>query len=472
MDVEKFKEEHAKIIDSMGGYSAARKRFLMLKVYTSLYFRTNSREERISMVSGTQFLDFMYPVDLYTETGIKKLRIPAHSCFELKETIVSDSIYRVNKFAETYIQDHPGAKVFLLYQNPGVLTDQVLRETKKQKLAEVYQVDEFLQKIEKVAKIQDQIERQERDWRAERESIIDSARFSFREDHCTFFLGAGVSMDAGGPSWELLLRTIMRKYKKIGRQGDFEKIYESCGMSPIILGRYVASNTKILELITGYLQQYVLYKGVHPEDSELIKAICEAIVGPGDDERIVAAGSVESIITYNYDDMIETALEKRGIQVARVYLKNRIKKDEFPVYHVHGIIPQENQGLISTPILGEKEYHQVYRESYQWSNVEQLHALDRNTCFFIGMSMTDPNLRRLLDISRTGSDNDNRHFAFLQRKPLFKSEEVQKNEMHFKTIEFQLSDLGVQVIWYEDHKEIPDFIRRIIAPMRYLGFTD
>lgn len=468
MDIEKLKEDHTKLIDSFGGYSAVRKRLLMQKVFVSLYFRTKRGEESINMVKGADFLDFMYSVDLYTKTGIAKLRIPPHSCFELKDTIVSDSIHRINKFTETYLQDHPGAKVFLLYQDPGVLTDNALRAARKQKLAEVYQVDEYLQKIEKVAKIQDQIDRQEHDWRAERESIIESARFSYREDHCSFFLGAGVSMDAGGPSWEVLLRKIMRKYKKIGRKNDFDKIYESCRMSPIILGRYVASNKKRLESITEYLQRYVLYKNVHPDDSELIKAICEAVVGPGDDERIVAAGSVESIITYNYDDLVETALEKRGVQATRVYLKNRIKRDEFPVYHVHGIIPQEKKDIISTPILGEKEYHQVYRESYQWSNVEQLHALDRNTCFFIGLSMTDPNLRRLLDISRAGGDNDYRHFAFLRRRPLFKPEEVQKNEMHFKTIEFQLSDLGVSVIWYEKNEEVPGFIRRIIAPMRYL----
>ena len=66
--------------------------------------------------------------------------------------------------------------------------------------------------------------------------------------------------------------------------------------------------------------------------------------------------------------------------------------------------------------------------------------------------MTDPNLRRLLDISRMGSDHESRHFAFLKRESLFKPEEIEKNKLHFNTIESQLCDLGVQVIWYEDHK--------------------
>ena len=52
--------------------------------------------------------------------------------------------------------------------------------------------------------------------------------------------------------------------------------------------------------------------------------------------------------------------------------------------------------------------------------------------------MTDPNLRRLLDISRMGSDHESRHFAFLKRESLFKPEEIEKNKLHFNTIESQL----------------------------------
>ena len=46
------------------------------------------------------------------------------------------------------------------------------------------------------------------------------------------------------------------------------------------------------------------------------------------------------------------------------------------------------------------------------------------------------------------------------------SNEVEKNKLHFNTIESQLCDLGVQVIWYEDHKEVPEILRKIIAPLR------
>lgn len=466
MDIEKFKEECTKMIDEHGGYYAVNKRLLAQKVYISLYFGSKKGSETISFATSKKIIGFMYSVDLYTETGIKRFKIPPYSCFEIKDRLVTDSVFRVSRFAKSYKQKHPEAKIFLLYQDRGMLSEQVERETKTQKLIELFQIDDFLEKLKTKAKLDDAIERVEQDWKLLRTEFIDNASYAYTENPCTFFLGAGVSMDAGGPSWKELLRKILRHFKRIGSKTDFDKVYDACGLSAIILGRYAVSDRKNLKNVSKYLQRYVLYHNVDPGKSELINAICEAVIGEQEDKYIVAKGRLDSIITYNYDDIVEAALEKRGVSVARIYLKNRNHRNEFPIYHVHGLIPQENQGIVSTLILSEREYHEMYKEAYNWSNVEQLHALDRNTCFFIGLSMTDPNLRRLLDISRAGSDKEICHFAFLKRESLFKPEEIEKNKLHFNTIELQLRDLGVQVIWYEDHKEVPEILRKIIAPLR------
>ena len=50
---------------------------------------------------------------------------------------------------------------------------------------------------------------------------------------------------------------------------------------------------------------------------------------------------------------------------------------------------------------------------------------------------------------------------------MFRSEEVGKNKLHFNTIESQLEELGVYVIWYEEHNELPNMIRKICAPLVY-----
>ena len=93
----------------------------------------------------------------------------------------------------------------------------------------------------------------------------------------------------------------------------------------------------------------------------------------------------------------------------------------------------------------------------------------------IGLSMTDPNLRRLLDISAKNLDKP-RHFAFIRRisheRFCFKKDkdgtsvQVVQNldaaenflEGHHKLSEDLMRELGITVIWYEDHDDIPELL--------------
>ena len=90
------------------------------------------------------------------------------------------------------------------------------------------------------------------------------------------------------------------------------------------------------------------------------------------------------------------------------------------MYHVHGIVfPKRENSSVEDIVLSENDYHRVYSEVFDWSNVEQLHALSRCTCFFIGLSLNDPNLRRLLEIAQRDSSKSVRHYVFLERKSAF-----------------------------------------------------
>lgn len=454
-----------KYSETRGDSSVLRRRLSIGKLYMELNFRAQKELEHVDFVKPEQILEFNYQFDLYTMSGIRRLHIPPHSCFDYKERIASDTIYRLTECAKRHRAKYPEAGVYLLYQECDEYSKRTLAQVKKEKHIEIIQVDEFLKSITQVLKVQDAVDRFEKDWKDRRENLLESAKYSFRETKSTFFLGAGVSMAAGGPSWETLLRKVMRHFKKLNKKEEFKKVYSWCGMSPIILGRYVATDDSI-DAVSNYLRSHVLYKNVRLEESDLISSICDAVLAR-DDEYVVESHHVDSIITYNYDDLVEIALENRGATVARISGKSKNYRQEFPVYHVHGLIPRNNPGIITRPILSELDYHKIYKESFHWSNIEQLHALDRNTCFFIGMSMTDPNLRRLLDISRSETDNECRHYAFLRRNDMFRTEDVEKNKIHFNTIESQLEELGVHVIWYEDHNELPDMIRMICAPLIY-----
>lgn len=460
MDTDQLVQQYHNKLEKVGDVSTALSRLLEAKLYFGLFLRVNKETENVKLAPILIIGNHHFYPDIYTETGISRLRIPPHSYFEIKRSVISDTIFRTSKVAREYKDIYPQAKFYLLYDDKGMLNDDVLREVKKENLFEIYQIDDYLQRIEKIRTINDQVEDLKKSWQEKREFILENAKTSFRENNCSLFLGAGVSMSAGAPSWNELLFKAIKKQNKSFTKRDFKKIFASCGQSPIVMGRYIAPDKHSLQILSNYLQRFVLYKNVNLAGSELIKAICE----------FVETDKVESVITYNYDDLVETALEQRGIKQAfSVFSKSRNLRNEFPVYHVHGLIPQENSDMIASPILSEKDYHDIYRKSYHWSNIEQLHALDRNSCFFIGLSMSDPNLRRLLDFSHAENDNEIHHYAFLKRKNLYGEDDVEKNKKHFETFEQQLENIGVWVVWYESHDELPGIIRRIIAPLQLVN---
>ena len=150
--------------------------------------------------------------------------------------------------------------------------------------------------------------------------------------------------------------------------------------------------------------------------------------------------------------------------------------DKLNIYHVHGYLPSEHEKRTKNPnlIFSEEDYHRVYRDSYSWSNLVQLSALRENTCLFIGSSLTDPNLRRLLDASsRKGEEA--RHFAFLKRDEIKNEIEnntgdknvkrkagkgvleiYQKIDDNIRTAYYR--ELGLNIIWIDKYEEIPDIL--------------
>ncbi|HDK9808218.1 TPA: SIR2 family protein, partial [Klebsiella pneumoniae] len=127
----------------------------------------------------------------------------------------------------------------------------------------------------------------------------------------------------------------------------------------------------------------------------------------------------KSVITYNFDDLLERQLISNSILHRCIYTNNEsFDPDELPVYHVHGFLP-ENRKLYdgldkSTLVFSEEGYHHIYSDSYHWSNLVQLNSFRENSCLMVGLSMTDPNLRRLLDISSKNIERS-KHFTFMKR---------------------------------------------------------
>lgn len=296
------------------------------------------------------------------------------------------------------------------------------------------------------------------DWHTDQYKSLEMAKTSLTEERFTLFLGAGVSMSTDIPSWWKLLKDMIDTCKqKEFKDGDIEKLTKVCYNSSIVMGRFVRMMMEKKSNDEDYYQclHDALYGGISAYRSPLIDEICNLVYSK--------KSQAQSIITYNFDDVMERALRERGIENYSVFGQNQ-PQQLFPIYHVHGFIPYANNDDIkSVPVLSEEEYHRVYASSYNWSNVEQLHALSRTTCIFIGLSMTDPNLRRLLDIAIQDSENDPRHFVFLPRISEFgrdKNAEAKNNEA-MKIQKQIFLELGLRTIWYRDYNELPKLLKNL-----------
>lgn len=379
-------------------------------------------------LQNDETIQFDKVFDYYLPKGVKNLKWPKGTYIEIKYTLMYNTFTRIRRYYDDYHLKHlivivmDKNDVFLRFEcdesgrNIEVITyDDLIKE------GNLSEVESISQEAPNVAR--------ESSYRDSKDSNIrEKAKDALIKDKVSFFLGAGVSASAGVVTWNNLIEQLCIK-KGISRiDSDINSVEK---------GRYIIEKYKNQEKEIPddfyHDMRSVLYTNYHP--SALIAAIAELIM----------KSDVDSIISYNYDDLVEQEVSKQRACYP-VYDKSRpINKNSIHIFHVHGYIPQE--GDWSPIILGEREYHKIYQESYNWGNVEQLHALCRSTCFFIGLSMTDPNLRRLIDISLDGSDNDPVHYAFLRRI-----------EYNIPFMETMMRGFGVNCIWYDEHKDLPSII--------------
>lgn len=305
----------------------------------------------------------------------------------------------------------------------------------------------------------------------ERERYIKHAKTAFRNQDMVLFLGAGVSIDGGIPLWETLIKTLHvymlnriteDKALSFEQQEMIKELAADNEMeSPLAQMRYIKaafSNEEYYQLV---------HSALYSQKVDINTQLLDAIAKISTPQR--AYCGIRSVITYNFDDLLERKFEQKDIQYNIISdEEGRQLVDKLNIYHVHGYLPGDFSTLTKEPnlIFSEEDYHRVYRDSYSWSNLAQLSALRENTCLFIGCSLTDPNLRRLLDVAARNGESP-RHFAFLKKK---KIKEVRNGESVNKDILelYQKIDnniqtayykkLGLNIIWIDEFEEIPDIL--------------
>jgi len=277
----------------------------------------------------------------------------------------------------------------------------------------------------------------------------------------TLVCGAGISVGAGVPSWnDLLLRLLGAMMSRISEDhslsinsNDASRFHSRYAPSSLVVGKYLKNN-----LGKDFLKELrdSLYFS-NPESCDVLEAIVD-LSRPQRDGK-----PIDSIITFNFDGLLEENLDKQNIKYKAVYGEGvRDAPNELPIYHVHGYLPRKGKIPADMEIVfSEDAYHNQFIEPFSWSNLIQLNKLSQNTCLFIGLSLTDPNLRRLLDASTRKKPDKHLNHYFIKKTPASAKSKDTMDKLALLLDEQDANELGLRMIWVEDYSEVPSILRQI-----------
>lgn len=316
-----------------------------------------------------------------------------------------------------------------------------------------------------------------------KEKYMVALKNAFHNDDLSLFLGSGVSIDQGLPSnkglnceyggvcnnkscekglpgWKSLIQRLiidcLESYdNKYANESEIDEKIES--YSNIIWASFIKKSFEEKDLHEKLKEAlYRRYDHSIKKNSHLYN-ISQLCISPR------GKTGIYSIVTYNFDDALEFYLKNLSIPYNIIFEEKTIPtNEELPIYHVHGCIPKEVDEELkwekNSIVFAETEYHSLYKDPYSWQNLIQLSLLKEKTALFVGLSMDDPNLRRLLDIARRYSAGA-KHYAILKNRWNFNDKKLTNI---FRTLEEKVfEELGVNVIWVEDYSEIDDILRKI-----------
>lgn len=208
-----------------------------------------------------------------------------------------------------------------------------------------------------------------------------------------------------------------------------------------------------------------------------------------------------AVLTFNADGLLDTILR---IQEMRHFVVQRGKGDKppmkfvralrsaessrghTPVFHLHGCIVPNNGGITGTIssesreslIFSEGSYGQLSSKVFTWQQTVFLSHAQSQRMLFVGLSMSDPNIRRwlswcnanALDEHRSrkamGAGNTNPpprnagEDCFLGRHVWV--EQCPDDPQNASAMEFSLAHLGTRICWLKNWAELPVVLGNLI----------
>jgi hypothetical protein len=344
-------------------------------------------------------------------------------------------------------------------------------------------------------------------WR-QRELDIGLMRWIRRASALSVVIGAGVTMAAGGPSWAELVRLLLKVALEKGheitqmvptpdstpghetyerqviRVERFKPEAEEEARHVLALIEMQQADTEALmrgaqlcyDLFSQHLFTHItqiLYPRA-PQPSPIHRAIAELAYaqhvpdrGPG------LFPGWDSIISYNFDDLMGEALTEQQVPHAAWAMRGGEivgDPDELakgsdwhqPIFHLHGYTPRRLFLITNVEfVFSTAQYFKVYggqRSGIIDRALNQYLANPVHVSLYIGCSFSDEAMNDLLrEAARRYPGRF--HFALLRLPGVLRGQEPTSDQLEAASARYR--DMGVQPIWVHDYDEIPEIIRSL-----------
>jgi hypothetical protein len=222
----------------------------------------------------------------------------------------------------------------------------------------------------------------------DRQQLADYLAGQLTRGRLTLVLGAGISKPFGLPDWEELLNGLFFTHGATPPTDTPERQAEY-----FRLNFYKTDPKGFIEAI-----RRVLYARVKTDFATLRANGTLAAIG----SLLMASqrGSVSELITFNFDNLLETFLGYHGFVTSSIFHRfHWAEAADVTVYHPHGLIPFDPKQLGSNQdelVFDQSSYSAVVgKDNNPWRQT-MLTVLRRRTCLFIGLSGADNNLDSML----------------------------------------------------------------------------
>lgn len=353
----------------------------------------------------------------------------------------------------------------------------------------------------------------------------------YRKDGLVLFLGAGVSMDSGIPSWTKLIKKLLPKAEIKTDYKDVKCAFPSLE-SQFDLAAHRLTPLEFARLLYECLYQDLEFKNLLSEipkrsdreakwhrweevvtklgDNKTLRAVGELLIVEKQEQRR-RNPQIHGVLTTNADNLLEIYCRARCAGKSRIVtMVDRASVGDHPhaisVYHLHGTLDARDENIVRTDspcgeisaeklqridadllpdlVFRESEYYRTIANPLSFVNHVPQSYFQRLNVLFIGTSLVDLNIRRWLYNSfRERVEHRSRYlreyYCHVYKDAEYEAELASIRHFWIRTktegkwrvpthlVDESARKLGIQMIWCEDYSEV----QKCLTDLKKDGFA-